>query len=388
MFLAAAAGLYNPRMTHFLHTADWQIGRQYGQFETDDAALLAEARFDAVARIAALAAERQVDAVLVAGDVFDTQGVSDRTIRRLFAALAAYAGPWVMIAGNHDAALADSVWSRAAQLGCIPPNVRVPPRPGVVDLAAQNLAVLAAPLTQRHTYDDVTQAFDAMESEPGRIRVGLAHGSVAGRLPDTIDATNPIAPDRVSRARLDYLALGDWHGCLSIDERTWYAGTPEQDRFRGNEPGYVLDVRIAAPGATPQVERVATGKYRWSAWTETLSLPTDAQALAERLAALRAEDVLRLELQGHVNVPTWEALQRAVDQAAAQARAVLPDFSGLLLEPDDADLAQLGASGYVGEVATQLQAMQADPEQAAVAGEALRLLLRFQREGAAAGGAQ
>ncbi|AUZ20499.1 metallophosphoesterase family protein [Achromobacter xylosoxidans] len=375
-------------MTHFLHTADWQIGRQYGQFETDDAALLAEARFDAVARIAALAAERQVDAVLVAGDVFDTQGVSDRTIRRLFAALAAYAGPWVMIAGNHDAALADSVWSRAAQLGCIPPNVRVPPRPGVVDLAAQNLAVLAAPLTQRHTYDDVTQAFDAMESEPGRIRVGLAHGSVAGRLPDTIDATNPIAPDRASRARLDYLALGDWHGCLSIDERTWYAGTPEQDRFRGNEPGYVLDVRIAAPGATPQVERVATGKYRWSAWTETLSLPTDAQALAERLAALRAEDVLRLELQGHVNVPTWEALQRAVDQAAAQARAVLPDFSGLLLEPDDADLAQLGASGYVGEVATQLQAMQADPEQAAVAGEALRLLLRFQREGAAAGGAQ
>ncbi|MFY1987032.1 metallophosphoesterase family protein [Achromobacter xylosoxidans] len=375
-------------MTHFLHTADWQIGRQYGQFETEDAALLAEARFDAVARIAALAAERQVDAVLVAGDVFDTQGVSDRTIRRLFAALAAYAGPWVMIAGNHDAALADSVWSRAAQLGCIPPNVRVPPRPGVVDLAAQNLAVLAAPLTQRHTYDDVTQAFDAMESEPGRIRVGLAHGSVAGRLPDTIDATNPIAPDRASRARLDYLALGDWHGCLSVDERTWYAGTPEQDRFRGNEPGYVLDVRIAAPGATPQVERVATGKYRWSAWTETLSLPTDAQALAERLAALRAEDVLRLELQGHVNVPTWEALQRAVDQAAAQARAVLPDFSGLLLEPDDADLAQLGASGYVGEVATQLQAMQADPEQAAVAGEALRLLLRFQREGAAAGGAQ
>lgn len=388
MFLAAAAGLYNPRMTHFLHTADWQIGRQYGQFETDDAALLAEARFDAVARIAALAAERQVDAVLVAGDVFDTQGVSDRTIRRLFAALAAYAGPWVMIAGNHDAALADSVWSRAAQLGCIPPNVRVPSRPGVVDLAPQNLAVLAAPLTQRHTYDDVTQAFDAMESEPGRIRVGLAHGSVAGRLPDTIDATNPIAPDRASRARLDYLALGDWHGCLSIDERTWYAGTPEQDRFRGNEPGYVLDVRIAAPGATPRVERVATGKYRWSAWTETLSLPTDAQALAERLAALRAEDVLRLELQGHVNVPTWEALQRAVDQAAAQARAVLPDFSGLLLEPDDADLAQLGASGYVGEVAAQLQAMQADPEQAAVAGEALRLLLRLQREGAAAGGAQ
>jgi len=369
-------------MTHFLHTADWQIGRQYGQFETDDAALLAEARFDVVARIAALATERGVDAVLVAGDVFDTQGVSDRTIRRLFAAMTAYAGPWVMIAGNHDAALADSVWSRAAQLDCIPANVHVPTQIGVVDLPDINVAVLAAPLTQRHTYDDVTQAFDSLDTEPGRVRVGLAHGSVAGRLPDTIDATNPIAPDRAARARLDYLALGDWHGCLAIDTRTWYAGTPEQDRFRNNEPGYVLDVRIDTPGATPVVERVAIGKYRWSAWAETISLPSDAHALAEKLSALRAEDVLRLDVQGHVNMETWDALQRAMDQAAAQVRALLPDLSGLRLEPDQADLAELGASGYVGEVAAQLQALQADGEQAAIAAEALRLLLRFQRESA------
>ena len=105
------------------HTADWQIGRQYGQFDSGDAAMLAEARYDAVARIAELAAQRGVDAVLVAGDVFDTQGISDRGIRRLFGALGAYAGPWVMIAGNHDAALADSVWTRAIQLGCVPANV-------------------------------------------------------------------------------------------------------------------------------------------------------------------------------------------------------------------------------------------------------------------------
>ncbi|KAG1242677.1 hypothetical protein G6F65_022891 [Rhizopus arrhizus] len=85
---------------------------------------------------------------------------------------------------------------------------------------------------------------------------------------------------------------------------------------------------------------------------------------------------------------TWDALQRAVDQATAQVRALLPDLSGLLLEPDQADLAELGASGYVGEVAAQLQALQADGAQAAVAGEALRLPLRFQRESAAQGAAK
>ncbi|KAG1538204.1 hypothetical protein G6F50_014709 [Rhizopus delemar] len=110
-------------MTHFLHTADWQIGRQYGQFDTDDAAMLAEARFDVVARIAARAAERGVDAVLVAGDVFDTQGVSDRTIRRLFAAMAAYAGPWPRDAvGLHPRQRARAVAHRRRGPACHQPG--------------------------------------------------------------------------------------------------------------------------------------------------------------------------------------------------------------------------------------------------------------------------
>ncbi len=68
-------------MPRFLHTADWQIGRQYSQFPADDAGPLAEARLAAVETVARLAAEHKVDAVLVAGDVFDAQTVADRTIR-------------------------------------------------------------------------------------------------------------------------------------------------------------------------------------------------------------------------------------------------------------------------------------------------------------------
>lgn len=79
-------------MPRFLHTADWQIGRRYSQFDPDDAALLAEARTLVVEKIAALATDRAVDAVLVAGDVFDAQTVGDRVIRRLFAATSGFAG--------------------------------------------------------------------------------------------------------------------------------------------------------------------------------------------------------------------------------------------------------------------------------------------------------
>lgn len=60
-----------------LHTADWQIGRVFAQFEPDDAAALFEARFAVVERLAGIATDRSVDAVLVAGDVFDAQTVAD-----------------------------------------------------------------------------------------------------------------------------------------------------------------------------------------------------------------------------------------------------------------------------------------------------------------------
>lgn len=365
-------------MPRFMHTADWQIGRQYGQFELEDGAVLADARVETVGRIAQLAAERQVDAVLVAGDVFDTQAVSDRTIRRLFAALAPYSGPWVMIAGNHDAALADSVWTRAVQLGCIPSNVHRPE--GLLELPDLRVAILAAPLTQRHTYDDVTEGFDRIESTPGFLRIGIAHGSVSGRLPDTIDSTNPIAADRANRARLDYLALGDWHGCLQIDARTWYAGTPEQDRFRGNEPGFVLDVAIEAAGSEPAVARVPVGRFAWSAWSVQIAVPSDVDELAQRLAQLGPQDVLQIEIGGHVNLATRDRLDASLAEAAARVRSLRSDVSAMVLEPDEHDLADLGAQGYVSDVLAQLRALQEEPAKADLAREALGMLVRYQRE--------
>jgi hypothetical protein len=364
----------------FLHTADWQIGRQYGQFDPQDAAILEEARLEVIAKIATLATQRTVDAVLVAGDVFDTQAVSDRTIRRLFAAMQGFSGPWVLIAGNHDAALAESIWTRALRLGCVPMNVHIPQQPEIVLLEACQTAILAAPLNQRHTYDDVTQVFDRMETPAGWLRIGLAHGSVSGRLPESADVSNPIAADRATRASLDYLALGDWHGCLQIDERTWYAGTPETDRFRGNEPGAVLDVQMAQAGALPQVARVDVGKFRWTTVPASIVVPSDVERLGAQVALLGADDVVELRVSGDANVQTWEALNVVIDTLSAQVRSLRVDTSTLNLLPDQGDLAALGASGYVVEVAQTLHDLQSDPVQAHTAREALRLLLQYERE--------
>ena len=162
-----------------LHSADWQIGRIFSQFEPDDAAALFEARFQVVERLAEMAVQHEVAAVLVAGDVFDAQTVSDKSLRRLFNALQGFDGPWMLLPGNHDAALAESVWTRAARLNLIPGNVVACLTPEV-RVVADRFALLPAPLLQRHTHGDLTEWFVSAQTPEGMPRIGLAHGSVQG----------------------------------------------------------------------------------------------------------------------------------------------------------------------------------------------------------------
>ncbi len=355
-----------------LHSADWQIGRIHAPFEPDDALALFEARFRAVERLAALAHEREVDAVLVAGDVFDAQTVSDKTVRRLFNAMQAYGGPWLLLPGNHDAALAESVWTRARRLGAIPPNVTACLEPEV-HLVGERFALLPAPLVQRHTYGDLTQWFAEAQTPEGLPRIGLAHGCVQGILPEEVDATNPIAADRAAAARLDYLALGDWHGTRPVDERTWYAGTPETDRFKANDSGQALLVTLAGAGAIPAVETVRTGRYRWHPLEPRLSVASDLDAVLLALDAFGPDDVVQLRVSGTCDLGGHRRLHDAVEAARARVRALVHDASGLHLEPTPEDIEALHADGYVGEVLQALRAGQSGP-QADVARDALVIL--------------
>ncbi|MFT0531474.1 metallophosphoesterase family protein [Castellaniella hirudinis] len=365
-------------MPRILHTADWQIGRQYGRFAPEDAAVLADARFSTIQRIAALAAEARVDAVLVAGDVFDAQTVSDRTIRRLFNALQGYPGPWVLIPGNHDAALAESVWSRARRLAAIPPHVHVLLRPDTLELPNVGLAILAAPLTQRQTRHDLTEWFDTARTTPGLRRIGLAHGSVQGLLAEAADTSNPIAADRAERARLDYLALGDWHGLKQAGPRTWYSGTPEQERFKDNGAGHVLLVDLPGDSGLPQVTPRPTSQYRWEHWDVELALATDLDQLIARLRQLPGHTVLDLAISGHIDLAEETRLQQALSVTQGRCRSLQADLDRLRLTPSAQDIAALQADGYLGEVIDELQGQQDGPE-GQTARDALVILSRLLR---------
>ncbi len=116
----------------FLHTADWQIGKPFGFVPGDAGSELRAQRIRTVRRLAELAQERQLDAVLVAGDAFDANDVTDKTLVMTLEALKPFVGTWVFLPGNHDAALAHSVWTRLREMG-LPQNIVIADRPQPID---------------------------------------------------------------------------------------------------------------------------------------------------------------------------------------------------------------------------------------------------------------
>ena len=106
----------------FLHTADWQIGKRFGSFPGDTAAVLRDQRLQAVDRLARAAIGSGCAAVLVAGDVFDAETVPGALSGQLLARLKAYpALTWHLLPGNHDPGRAGGVWS--SLVGALPANV-------------------------------------------------------------------------------------------------------------------------------------------------------------------------------------------------------------------------------------------------------------------------
>lgn len=344
----------------FVHSADWQLGKPFGRFEPDVRAALHEARFDAIDTLGRIASEHGAGHVLVAGDVFDTEGPDDRTIVQAVSRMSRHSCRWWLLPGNHDYARSGGLWDRVRNR--IGPSINVVTEAASVEME-EGVWLLPAPLTYRHNLEDPTEAFDAMETPGARFRIGLAHGSIRD-FGSRGESKNQIAPDRATRSRLDYLALGDWHGALQVDARTWYSGTPETDSFQRDEPGNALLVELAE-GAAPVVTPIRTGRFQWlmRSWTvnEHAAFEAECSRLLETIDP--PSTLLQLSLAGITSLGDRVAMLQSLESDITHRLRFLDIRSDDLVgRPSDDDLAGLAVEGILGVAATRLN------EQAAAGG--------------------
>lgn len=343
----------------FIHTADWQIGksfRRYGEKEAN----LRLARLDSIERIGAAAVENDAF-VLVAGDVFDHFAPADRTAQEAVARMARFAPvKWFLIPGNHDPHRPDAVWDRLHAKG-LPQNVRplLTARPC---LEAPGAAILPSPLLRKSETADLTAWWDEAETEPGAIRIGLAHGAVTG-FSSQQEASNPIDPSRVRTAALSYMALGDWHRTLQVGERVWYSGTPEPDRHASQQIGTALIVDIEGSQAPAKVRELATGSYRWETRQTRLE---DQAGVSDLDAKLRAmpdtfRTILRLNVGGALPLNARADLQRRLLDLEASFFHLETDLSELAARPSPEDFDAIDFDGVLRTTAERLKDRMTSP---------------------------
>ncbi len=381
----------NCRNMRLIHSSDLQIGKVFGFMGPEIAVLLQDARQAVVGTLGQLAMEHGASDILLAGDTYDKQQPSQVTLAKPIEAMRRFPKvTWHLLPGNHDCFRENGLWTRLIRSN-LPDNIRLYLNPGAVAIPSATSPpafVLPVPLKFISSSDDLTSYMDREPTPDGAIRIGLAHGPIAG-FGSEGDAANYIPPTRADRAGLAYLALGDWHRQMQINNRTWYSGTPEPDQFKrppGDSGslcngGTALLVDIAGPRAIPTVTPLVTGRYRWRQIARTMTEDSEVAQFEEELRALDADPsrtVLDLRVDGVLSLAGRKEFEERIAGSIRAAFCGLRlDDGQLALDPTEADLDDIDRAGFVRVAADRLRAMAADPsnaERARIAGIALKRL--------------
>ncbi|MEP4053426.1 MAG: DNA repair exonuclease [Litorimonas sp.] len=368
----------------FIHTADWQLGKSFGQFPADISGALRLARQSVISRIAAAAQQVGAKHVLVAGDVWDSAIPSNTTLRQPLAIMGEAAEiQWWLLPGNHDPDGPDGLWDRIDAVK--PENVRTLREPVPLEIEA-GVFILPAPWSRIQHGQDLTDWMPTCETPDGALRIGLAHGGVRGFGSEGEGAREIISPDRAETARLDYLALGDWHAHAEISQRTAYPGTPEPDRHKSGARGQVLAVTVDS-GQTPKTEIIPTAIYDWPL-IELIAEPEKIESqISDLRTALRTGQPLRhthvrLDISGEMTVENWAQFESFAEEMSGECASFdLRGAKNVRLVVVAQDIESLDAQGSVREAAESLSARSENPdlslEDRQIASEALRLLFRY-----------
>jgi DNA repair exonuclease SbcCD nuclease subunit len=170
-------------------------------------------------RVLATARALPVDIVLLAGDTFENNQLGSAILDRARQLLAEAGLPVVLLPGNHDPALADSVFVRGglAEL----PNVSILgiTHDEAVSFPAHDLEIWGHPLR-------------GPRRRSTRWQVAMAHGHYEP--PET--RANPLRPswvfgdEEIAATAADYLALGHWDRPMRVGNGVvpaYYSGSPD-----------------------------------------------------------------------------------------------------------------------------------------------------------------
>jgi len=335
-------------MITFIHTSDWHIGNSFTHFDRETGKKLNRARLTAVETIFVYARKKKIPLILCAGDTMDNgQLAPEKNLLDLLAIIKKYPGiTVVMITGNHDPLMANTIYQRVAQEN-YPPNLHLVKETNkILPIESMNLNIFASSTKEKNGRYNPLSWIEADDIDKSKVNIGLAHGSIKNEK----FAVNcfPIEPDFAIKMKLDYLALGDWHSYSKINERTYYCGTPEPLQFGDN--GFPLEVTIEKRGAIPTVEKV-TGiqQYQWERQELEIS-DNQFEDFREKLESKGEKEIKKIKITGFLSPENYKIYKELLQMNVTRYYEIDDQVS---LTSDADDLMSID-DGYIKDVVKQL----------------------------------
>jgi DNA repair exonuclease SbcCD nuclease subunit len=281
-----------------LHIADIHLDRVFASADDRRAAVRRRAELrDALLRALAAGRDQGVDAICLAGDVYEHETVTADTAAFLEQALGGAGVPVLVAPGNHDPWVPGSVWERVRW----PENVHVFTRDAFEPYElAGDAVVWGAAFTGRDCGGGAVTSFAVPDDR--RTHLLLVHAALVGEQWLEDAAHRPVTRRQLEATGAAHVMLGHFHDGRG-DDFLRYPGSPEPLGWgeRDGDHGAAL-VRVEAGGVTSTPVPLACRRY-----VEAVVSVDGARSSAEVERAVRAAAVanagasLRVVVTGEVD---------------------------------------------------------------------------------------
>ena len=242
-------------LVRLLQISDFHLGRPFGWLPPDRRELRRRDQREALERAVKEAIERNVHGILLAGDLFDEEGVDADTLAFAIGTFQIPGCPPVFIApGNHDPCSPKSLYWNPRMLKARgrqwPEHVHVftDSRWASAPLAdgarvwgrcyISKVSVAERPLS-------ADWLREVREAETMPVNIAVFHGSREGHLPPGQTTISPFTDDEAAKSPFTYLAVGHYHAAGRLT-------SPE---------GPVAGVRLAYAGSAVALDAQESGAH-------------------------------------------------------------------------------------------------------------------------------
>lgn len=310
-----------------LHTADNHIGMKFSSYKPAVKERLVKERFDSLKQIVDIGNAKQVNYLVVAGDLFDTTTVKVSDITETAKILKGFAGDAVIIIpGNHDffESAPESLWSKFLKVAD-DKKIFLLSENSVFEheVGERKVHFFPAACHSKHSAENVIGWVKNQTKQSDALNIGIAHGNVTGLGLDDADRYFNMTSEELKSMELDFWLLGHIHvpypqtTTITQNPDFFMSGFHSPDGWKRTRGGSCWLIEVDE-SKNLKADLLPVGKLRFYDWQRSINSELDLKKFEDELNSLDTQNALvRVELNGRLAGDIRQKLEQSLQAIGA-----------------------------------------------------------------------